>query len=191
MPTVERTDRWRPSATFGLAACGVALGFLLGGFQGALGALGIAIGLTMLARARRRLASIPRAACTFLVREGAQPIATMLFRVPDGPAEAMADHLRDHGWGMLEPPFDGPLSPVHEVGVEFRGDHGLVVLHLRGLSPRRCLVADQLSELPQDWARAAEESGFVLLLLDDGRSPTDGVPMRGAYALLRGVRAMP
>lgn len=191
MPTVERTDRWRPSAAFGLAACGVALGFLIGGFQGALGAFGIAVGITMLARARRRLASIPRAACTFVVRDGAQPIATMLFRMPDGPGEAMTDHLREHAWGMLEPPLDGPLSPVHEVGVEFRGDHGLVVLHLRGLGTRRCLVADQLSDLPRDWARAAQESGFVLLLLDDGRSPTDGVPMLGAYALLRGVRATP
>ncbi|MBT2495928.1 hypothetical protein J7E45_09935 [Microbacterium sp. ISL-59] len=175
---------------FGLCASGVVLGFVLGGFQGALGAFAIAVGITAVRHARRRRASLPRLACRFLVLGGGdQPIAAMLFRMPDDDAEEAADHLREHGWSTLEPPFDGPLAPVNGVGVEFRGDRGLVVHDLRGLGGRPSLIADRLTALPPGWGRAAEESGYVLLLTDDGRSAPGWMPVLGAYALLRGTRA--
>lgn len=115
------------------------------------------------------------------------PIAAMLFRVPDE-VEGITDHLRDHGWRTLEPPIDGPLSPVRGVGVEFRGDQNLLVYDVRGMNARTSLIADRLTDLPAGWARAAADSGYVLLLLDEGGAVPGATPVTGAYALLRGTR---
>lgn len=187
MLKVDRTDRWRPSAAFGLCVSGVALGFLLGGFQGAFGVFLVAVGIMAVRGSRTRRASIPRAACDFVLRgTDEQPIATMLFRLRDD-TDGMREHLRTHGWSLLEPPHDGPLTPVRGVGVEFRGDRSLVVHDVRGIRPHETLIADQLSGLPANWGRAAEESGYVLLLVDDGGTASATASGVGAYALLQGA----
>lgn len=116
-----------------------------------------------------------------------QPIAAMLFRNSDDTA-VLAEHLREHGWSILEPPVDGPLAPVRGIGVEFVGDRSLVVHDVRGIGARAALIADRLSDLPAGWARAAEDAGYVLLILDDGVFTPGTVPVVGAYALLRGTR---
>jgi hypothetical protein len=188
MPTAERTDRWRPSATFGLCVSGVALGFFLGGFQGAFGAFIVAVGVVAVRRARGKQASIPKAACSFLVlnRVGV-PLATMLFRLPDGSAEGVAVHLRESGWSILEPPLDGPLTPVGRVGVAFQGDRILAVHDLGGSGAGPLLIADRVTDLPPDWGRVAQQSGYVLLLIEDGANAPGAAPALGAYALLQGV----
>lgn len=188
MPTTERADRWRPSAAFGLCVAGVVLGFFLGGFQGAFGAFVVAVGVMSVHRARAKQASIPRAACTFVVlNRGGLPLATMLLRMPDGSAEAMADHLRERGWSTLEPPLDGPLTPVGRVGVAFQGDRSLTVHDLGGIGARPLLIADRVTALPSDWGRAAQQSGYVLLLVEEDVDAPGTAPTLGAYALLQGV----
>ncbi|PRB18267.1 hypothetical protein [Microbacterium sp. MYb62] len=188
MPTVERTDRWRPSAAFGLCVSGVVLGFVIGGFQGAFGAFVVAVGVMAVRRARRNQASIPRAACTFLVLDRSDdPVAAMLFRLPDGDTEAVTDHLRERGWSTLEPPLDGPLAPVGRVGVAFQGDRILAVHDLRGIGARPILLADRVTDLPPDWGRAAQQSGYVLLLVEEAGTAPGAAPSLGAYALLQGM----
>lgn len=188
MPTARRTDRWRPSATFGLSVSGVALGFLVGGFQGAFGAFVIVVGVAAVRRARRHQTSIPKAACTFEVLNRFDlPIATLVFRPADDDVTRMTDHLRERGWSVLEPPLDGPLAPVGRVGVAFQGDRSLVVHDHAGPRARPCLIADRVSGLPVDWGRAAQESGYVLLLVDDRGSRPGTVPTLGAYARLQGM----
>lgn len=188
MPTTERADRWRPSAAFGLCVSGVVLGFFLGGFQGAFGAFAVAVGVMSVRRARAKQASIPKAACTFVVlNRGGLPLATMLFRLPDGSAEGTTDHLRERGWSTLEPPLDGPLTPVGRVGVAFQGDRILTVHDLVGIDARPLLIADRVTDLPSDWGRAAQRSGYVLLLVEEDVDAPGTAPTLGAYALLQGV----
>jgi len=190
MPKADGTDRWRPSAAFGLCASGVALGFLLGGFPAAFGAFVVCVGILSVRRSRTPRHSIPRAACDFVVQASdEQRIAMMLFRLRDD-GEDVREHLRAHGWSMLEPPLDGPQVPVRGIGVEFLGDRSLVVHDVRGVVAREVLIADRLTEVPAGWGRAAEESGYVLLLLDDVAKLPATAPRIGAYAVLRGaVRA--
>lgn len=193
MPKVDRADRWRPSAAFGLCVSGVVLGFLLGGFPGAFGAFIVAVGIMTVRRSRSRQASIPRTACEFAIwGQDDQSIAGMLFRTADDATAddtaALAEHLREHGWGILEPPLDGPQAPIRGIGVEFVGDRSLVVQDVRGRGVRAALIADRLSDLPSGWARAAEDAGYVLLVLDDGAVIPGAMPVVGAYALLRGTR---
>lgn len=167
---------------------GVALGFLVGGFQGAFGAFIVAVGVLAVRRARGKQEFIPRAACTFLVlNRGGLPLASMLFRMPDGGVEGIADHLRERGWSILEPPLDGPLTPVGRVGVAFQGDRVLTVHDLGGMGAQPILTADRVTDLPLDWGRAAQQSGHVLLLIDEGVDAPGTAPALGAYALLQGM----
>lgn len=187
MPTPEKADRWRPSAAHALAALGVALGFLSGGFPGAFGAFVVVVGIAAVRRARRQHASIPRSECTFLVLDGVGvAIAAMRFRMGDGDPERMTEHLRERGWSLLEPPLDGPLGAFDRVGVAFQGDRSLMVRDLHGFGVGPTLLADRISDLPRGWGRAAQESGYVLLLLDDGAEP-GAAPVLGTYAVLEGL----
>ncbi|KJL25285.1 hypothetical protein RN51_00732 [Microbacterium oxydans] len=187
MPTPEKADRWRPSATHALAVCGVALGFLLGGFPGAFGVFIVVVGIAAVRRAGRQQASIPRLECTFLILGGGEvAIAAMRFRVGDGDPERMTEHLRGRGWSLLEPPLEGPLGAFGRVGVAFQGDRSLAVRDLHGRGAAPTLLADRVSALPPGWGRAAQESGYVLLLVDDGAEP-GAAPALGTYAVLEGL----
>lgn len=188
MPTNGSADRRPGGLRLGLGVAVVAAVFLIGGAQGALGAAAILAGLVLVLRARARRTESPVAACDFLLLGGGDaPIAAIAFRLPDDRAEAAAEILRARGWRTLEPPLNGPLAPVRDVGVELHGDERLWVRDLRSLRADPYLRAEHSGDLPVGWGRAAQESGFVLLFIDDGLRPAGMIPALGSYALLHGA----
>lgn len=187
MPTNGSADRRPGNLRLGLGVAVVAAVFLIGGAQGALGAAAILAGLVLVLRARARRTASPVAACDFLLLDdGDAPIAAIAFRFPDGGVEA-AEILRARGWRTLEPPLNGPLAPVRDVGVELHGDERLWVRDLRSLRADPYLRAEHSGDLPVGWGRAAQESGFVLLFIDEGLRPAGVTPALGSYALLHGA----
>lgn len=190
MPDPIATDSRHQGVTIGLCIAGVTLGFLLGGFPGAFGAFIVAFGILSLRRARRHRHYMPKTECIFTVlHRDTEPVAAVLFAVESAEAEAVSERLLGRGWGVLEPPFDGPGAPVERIGVMLHGERGVTVHDLDAHGAPPVLAAARASDVPADWGHAVQATGYVLLLVDDARSVPGEAPAVGAYAMLHGRTA--
>ncbi|MCT1394631.1 hypothetical protein M4D51_02715 [Microbacterium sp. p3-SID338] len=183
-----------------LSGVGVAIGlavvvvaFLLAGVPAAGGALAVVGGIALVRRSSRAQRS-KEGEPTFLfvlLAQGGRSAPGLLLRLPSGGGDA--GRLRAGGWRVLEPPVNGPLTPLGRVAVEFDGDDRLRVRDLAGVRGAHTEAA-RGNAVPHGWGAAAQELGYVVLLaVPEGEEyplrhdGTVRAPTLGAYALLRGT----